>query len=165
MKLYTVEFDGDVPRIEEGVAIVTSGGHPAADLGVDVGGQTLAMVPLRIPLDGLDAPAGGRLLEAEVVSNEDGALRFCPSRAGGEAFVVLSVIQRSPDARTEVEPFGTGVACVGNAFARPMDRQLLTMQPGSAVRVRRFGRGTPFGPWFGLSWSGSELSCSEEENP
>src|SRR5262245_45498452 len=130
MNLYVVEFDDrDVPVIEEGIPIQTEDGVSAADLGVDVGGQTLAMVPLRIGLVGLEAPVDGRLRSAYVAATEDGALSFHPSRETGDAFVVLSVIQRSPDARTEVEPYSDGVDCIGNGFERPMDRQLLTMKP------------------------------------
>lgn len=163
MKLYMVEFDeGDAPRIEEGIAIEAGDHPPGADLGVDVSGQTLAMVPLRIPLVGVENPADGRLLDADVVADEDGGLTFRPSKASDAAFVVLSVIQRSPDARTEVEPYGDGVSCVGNAFARPMDRQLLILQPGASVRFRRFGRGAQFGGWFVLGWNGAALSVAED---
>ena len=79
------------------------------------------------------------------------------------AFVVLSVIQRSPEARTEVDPYGEGVACIGNAFERPMDRQLLTMAPGARIRFRRFGRGGHYGRWYVVEWNGSDLMAGEEE--
>jgi hypothetical protein len=164
MKLYMVEFDDrDVPVIEEGIAIETHDAGPAANLGADVGGQTLAMVPLRIPLVGIETPADRRLREAQVVASEDGALSFHPSLGGDEAFVVLSVIQRSPEARTEVDPYGDGVACIGNAFERPMDRQLLTMAPGARIRFRRFGRGGHYGRWYVVEWNGSDLMAGEEE--
>lgn len=163
MKLYMVEFDDrDVPVIEEGIAIETHDAGPAANLGADVGGQTLNMVPLRIPLVGVDTPGDRRLREAHVVANEDGALSFQPSQGSDVAFVVLSVIQRSPDARTEVDPNGEGVACIGNAFERPMDRQLLTMAPGASVRFRRFGRGGHYGLWYAVRWDGSSLTSGEE---
>ncbi len=163
MKLYMVEFDDrDVPVIEEGIAIETHDAGPAANLGADVGGQTLNMVPLRIPLVGIETPGDRRLREAHVVANEDGALSFHPARGSDVAFVVLSVIQRSPEARTEVDPYGDGVACIGNAFERPMDRQLLTMAPGSRLRFRRFGRGGHYGRWYVVEWNGSDLTAGEE---
>lgn len=164
MKLYVIEFDDrDVPVIEEGIAVETLDGKQSVNLGVDVGGQTLAMVPLRIPLDGLEPGSDGRLREAHVAANEDGGLSFQPPTATDAAFVVLSVIQRSPDARTEVDPYGDGVDCIGNAFEKPMDRQLVTMKPGSRLRFRRFGRGGHLGPWFVVEWNGLALAAIVED--
>jgi hypothetical protein len=169
MKLYTVTFgEGDAVVIEKGIEVEDHAGELAADLGTDVGGATLAMIPLRIPLVGIDSSGPAlegqhgrrRLLAAGVAFGEEGEMRFLPDDpADDRAFVVLSVIQRSPDARTEVAPLGDGVDCVGNAYERPMDKQVLVMRPGSRVQFRRFGRGGHFGSWRAVTWSGSDLSA------
>ena len=164
MKLYMVEFDDrDIPVIEEGIEIEDGDGRKAANLGADVGGQTLAMVPLLIPVVDIDVPDDRRLREAHVSIDEEGKLSFHQPRESDAAFVVLSVIQRSPDARTEVEPYGAGVECVANAFERPMDRQLLVVQPGARIRFRRFGRGGHYGRWFVVEWNGTELASRDDE--
>lgn len=163
MRLFSVRFDdSDVVEVEPGIEIEGDAGARHANLGADVGGATLAMIPLRIPLVDIDGSdphlEGDRIVAARLGSDEDGKLWFLPeTEAEHRAFVVLSVIQRSPDARTEVLPFGDSVECVGNAFERPMDRQLLVMQPGSSVRFRRFSRGGENGPWQSVRWDGAAL--------
>jgi hypothetical protein len=171
MRLYAVTFgESDVVEIEPGVEVGGADGRLAADLGTDVGGATLAMVPLRIPLvdfgdvalELANADGRERLLGADLRSDEDGLLSFAPvaDATDARAFVVLSVIQRSPDARTEVLPYADGVECVGNAFDRPMDTQVLVMRPGGRVQFRRFGRGGHFGPWQALAWDGASLTAT-----
>lgn len=165
MKLFTVEFDDrDVPVVEAGVAVGNDGGGWSADIGTDVGGATLAMIRLRIPVAGVE-PADGRLTDASVHVSEDGKLAFGENDGAPAAFVILSVIQRSPDARTEVEPYPEGVTCIGNAYERPMDRQVLTMEPGTRVRFRRFGRGGLYGRWYALTWDGASLAAVDDEPP
>ena len=169
MRLYSVRFDdSDEVVVEPGIEIEGEAGSRHADLGSDVGGATLAMVPLRIPLVDF-APSDphvddDRILAARLGSDGDGKLWFLPERAAEPAaFVVLSVIQRSPDARTEVQPFGEGVECVGNAFERPIDRQLLVMQPNASVMFRRFSRGGENGPWQTVRWDGAELRAERAQ--
>jgi hypothetical protein len=163
MKIYSVRFDdSDDVVVEPGIEIEGDDAARHADLGSDVGGATLAMIPLRIPLVDIDPSSphlvGDRILAARIGSDDDGKLWFLPEAdAERTAFVVLSVIQRSPDARTEVQPFGAGVECIGNAFERPMDRQLLVMQPDSSVQFRRFSRGGENGPWQTVRWDGTDL--------
>jgi hypothetical protein len=171
MKLFSVTFDeSDVVAIEDGVEIETVAGRMVADLGTDVGGATLAMIPLQIPV--LDhepdkegfAEIGGRrrLLVASVRVDDDGKISFVrESAADARAFVVLAVIQRSPDARTELTPFGPGVLCVGNAFDRPIEKQVLVIEPGASLKFRRFSRGGRTGPWQTVAWDGQLLVASE----
>ena len=169
MKFYEVTFDdSDVVVVEGGIAVTEENGLIAANLGTDVGGATLAMVDLSIPVleksraqfEGLGEER--RNVAATVDVDEDGHISFLggSDRDADSAFVVLSVIQRSPDARTEIANYGEGVECIGNAFDRPMDKQLLVMRPDSRVLFRRFGRGGNYGPWQTLAWDGSELSTS-----
>ncbi len=171
MKLYTVTFgENDIVEVEAGIALEGDGDKLVADLGTDVGGATLAMVSLRIPL--VEAPTdllaiadlgtgGKRLLVSGLEVGEEGVLAFIdPVPEDARALVVLSVIQRSPDARTEVEPYRGGVECVGNAFERPMDKQVLVMPAGGSVRFRRFGRGGIFGAWHTMTWNGSDLGIA-----
>jgi hypothetical protein len=142
----------------------------AADLGTDVGGETLAMIPFRIPALGFDDDdaalvadgSSRRLVAAELDIADEGQLRFVRGSADEDrrAFVVLSVMQRSPDARTEVAPLGDGIVCVGNAYDKPMEKHVLVMRPGASVQFRRFGRGGHFGPWHALAWDGQELTVS-----
>ena len=161
MRLFSVRFDdSDVVVVEPGIELHGEAGLRYADLGTDVGGATLAMVPLRIPVLDLDEASleSGRLREASVGIGDEGKLWFSPERdEDGAAFVALAVIQRSPDARTEVAPFGDGVECVGNAFDRPMDIQLLVLQRGAHVQFRRFSRGGATGPWETIRWDGERL--------
>lgn len=170
MKLYSVTFDdSDVVSVEPGVEVRHERGSMFVDLGTDVGGATLAMIPYRIPLvdfasddPGLQSGGGAtRLVEAEVIFGDEEHITFRPETRHTEdrAFVVLSVIQRSPDARTEVMPFGAGVECIGNAFDRPMDRQVLIMRPRASVQFRRFSRGGNVGPWERVTWSGERLDA------
>jgi hypothetical protein len=169
MRLYTVTFGEDAAVvIEPGVALEDDKGHLVANLGTDVGGQTLAMIPFKIPVSigpadaGFEAGAPPRVVSAEVFVSDEGKVSFTPESAYPDtrAFVVLSVMQRSPDARTEVVPYGKGVVCVGNAFDRPFDIQVLLLQPSSHVRFRRFSRGGNFGPWNVLEWDGKSLTCA-----
>lgn len=172
MKLYTVTFDdSNVVELEDGIAVEGADGRWTAHLGTDVGGATLANVPLRIPLIDVRMDASTtarsdagetRLLSAGLEIGEEGALAFVANDdRDARALVVLSVIQRSPDARTEVAELGDGVVCVGNAYERPMDKQLLLLEPDANVRFRRFERGGNFGPWFRVSWDGLDLSLGE----
>lgn len=169
MKLYFVTFDdSDVVAVEPGIVVEARDGGLSADLGTDVGGATLAMIPLLIPVAGAstdhtnlvsDDSGAKRLLAAGLDVGEETGLSFVAEEPGDDrALVVLSVIQRSPDARTDVAPYGEGVECVGNAFDRPMDRQLLVLRPGAKVEFRRFERGGNYRPWTGISWSGTDLS-------
>jgi hypothetical protein len=169
MKLYEVTFDdSDAVVVESGIAVSDDNGLVAANLGTDVGGATLAMIDLLIPvLEQSRATFSGegdrrRLLAATVEYDEDGRISFLggSDREPETAFVVLSVIQRSPDARTELANYGEGVECIGNAFERPMDKQLLVMNAGSRVLFRRFGRGGNYGPWQTVAWDGAELRTS-----
>lgn len=163
MKLYFVTFDDtEVVAVERGLAVETDGERSFVDLGTDVGGATLAMIPFRIPLLEIKVegePGSRRVASATPKFGEDGDIWFVPDAdaADARAFVVLSVIQRSPDARTEVAPFVDGVECVGNAYERPMDTQVLLMQPGTSVRFRRFGRGGQYGDWQAVDWDGDDL--------
>jgi hypothetical protein len=167
MKLFTVTFDdSNVVVIEPGIEVHEQSGRVSANLGTDVGGATLAMIDLVIPVFGAaeaQYAAEGRkrmLLGAKVRIEDESQIAFTAPDDDGDrqAFVVFSVIQRSPDARTEVSPLPDGVECVANAFDRPMDKQVLVMQPGSRVQFRRFGRGGNFGPWHALAWDGSALT-------
>lgn len=169
MKLFSVVFDdSNEVGIESGLELTDLEGSWCVELGTDVGGATLAMVPFRIMLDdgfALDAAVEGgdpqRVHDADVVIDDVGSISLRPeSVTGDRALVVLSVIQRSPDARTEIEPYTDGVECVGNAFDRPMDTQVLLMSPASRTRFRRFQRGGNYGPWEVIEWDGTELKAS-----
>jgi hypothetical protein len=172
MRLYTVTFGEDAEVvIAPGVALEDDDGRSVANLGTDVGGQTLAMVPFKIPSSVGPGDAGyedgdpPRVSAAEVFVSDEGKISFSRESAypDGRAFVVLTVMQRSPDARTEVEPYGEGVACVGNAYDRPFDTQVLLLQPGARVRFRRFARGGNYGPWNVLEWDGKGLTSAASE--
>ena len=172
MRLYTVTFGENAEVVvEAGVAVEDDGGRWVADLGTDVGGQTLAMVPFRIPSSvgpddaGFEPGEPPRVTAAEVFVSDEGKIAFSRESAYPDerAFVVLSVMQRSPDARTEVLPYEEGVVCVGNAYDRPFDTQLLLLSPGARVRFRRFSRGGNFGPWNALEWDGKNLTSAASE--
>src|SRR6185295_9786498 len=128
MKLYEVTFDdSDVVVVESGIAVTDENGLISANLGTDVGGATLAMIDLTIPvLEKSRAAFEGegenrRIVAATIEQDEDGQISFLggSDRDADSAFVVLSVIQRSPDARTEIANYAEGVECIGNAFDRP----------------------------------------------
>ena len=83
MRLYCVRFDdSDVVVVEPGIEIQEEAVNRFADLGADVGGATLAMIPLRIPLVSFGATDAvledGRLHTATLGNDGDGKLWFTP---------------------------------------------------------------------------------------
>ena len=123
------------------------------------------MVPFRIMIDRACAVTGDptpRILAADVEIIDAVPITLRPDSGGDlRALVVLTVIQRSPDARTELEPYPSGVACIGNAFERPMDTQVLVFEKGARTRFRRFQRGGNYGPWHVIEWDGTSLTSSQ----